>query len=183
MQHLVVARHREDLSWLERVPERWQPLVIEKDVDLPNAGREASSYLHAFQRLYPDLADEDLVCCVQGNPLPHCPALFGILGMIAPTRFHWLGHWKIADCDRHGNPHHPGLPVGEMYERWIGRPWPGNVSFTAGAQFVATGREILGYPVEKYAWLQEEMSQDKAPWVMERLWEQLLSDPKGTTWQ
>lgn len=176
MKHLVVARHEEDVSWLEQVPDDWQPLVVQKGVHLPNVGREASSYFWALHRLRNDLADDDLVCCVQGDPFAHCGDLLSELSKTTQS-FRWLGHWKIDRCDGLGQPHDV-IPVKAYYERWFKRRWPGNVSFVAGAQFIVTGREVKRYPRSHYSYMRKEMSREKAPWVMERLWEQLLSDRK-----
>lgn len=176
MNHLVVARHEEDVSWLADVPADWQPLVVQKGVHLPNVGREASSYFWALHHLRPTLAPDDVVCCVQGNPFAHCDDLYEQLAL--PTEhFRWIGGWVIDRCDANGQPH-DAIPVADYYERWLKRRWPGNVSFVAGAQFLVTGREVCRYPRSHYSHMRKEMSRHKAAWVMERLWEQLLSDRK-----
>jgi len=59
---LVVARHREDLNWLRRVPKRFRVTLYDKGGHpgarhpLPNIGREAHTYLHHIVTRYDDLA-------------------------------------------------------------------------------------------------------------------------------
>jgi hypothetical protein len=76
---LVIARHREDLRWLKRVPRSMRATVYNKGEDgqqgepLPNIGREAHTYLHHIVRHYDDLADVTVFC--QGKPFDHVPDL------------------------------------------------------------------------------------------------------------
>ena len=43
MKTLVVARFEEDVTWLEKVPADVVKVGIQKEVDLPNIGRESFS--------------------------------------------------------------------------------------------------------------------------------------------
>jgi len=172
MKILVVARHNEDVSWLEEVA-GWEGLVVQKGLDLPNVGREASSYLWAMQRLYDGIADDDLAAFCQGSAFDHFDReeldepveWFRPLGARAPTGPISGWHRSFAD----GAPDHPGLPIRESYEAWVARPWPGHVDFVAGAQFIVTGACLKQHPKERYAGLAEQMN-GPGPWVMERLW-------------
>lgn len=170
-KHLIVARHEENLDWTATI-HGWEILVVQKGVDLPNTGREATSYLWGIHRLYPQLEPGSLVCCLQGRPLDHTPNL-DILGHQVPDGFHPVG--GMETCDGRGSPHHPNLPVQDMYERWIGLPFPGRVRFVAGAQFIVTGSRVLQHPRSKYLELLEDVNNlDQGAWVMERLWEPLF---------
>jgi hypothetical protein len=156
MRYLVVARHREDLGWLDKLPDGWEPMVVEKGRDLPNTGREATSYLWAIEMLYDSLEDDDIVAFVQGDPFDHCPDLLARL----PVRVrsfdpHGVGGFldfgtayqpTFAD----GSSHHPGIPVRAAYEKWLNRPWPGHVMFTGGAQFAVSGTMLKKRPVDWY---------------------------------
>lgn len=167
VKHLIVAQYLERVDWLDRFP-GWKPRVVTKEVDLPNLGREASSYFFAFQELYDDLQPHDLVCCLQGDPFFH--ALKLELEMEQPCEwFVPLGDWRVT-CDMRGRPHHPGLPVAEYWRAFIGSEPPEHVEFVAGAQFLVRGEALLGFPKEFYGTLQERMSEQYAPWAMERLW-------------
>lgn len=155
------------------MPVFWQTMLVQKDKHVANEGREASSYLWAILQLYDRLDGDDQVAFVQGNPFDHCPALFEELRDFA-FEFAPLGTWRTV-TDGEGKPDHPGLPVRECFEEWLGRKWPGKVFFTAGAQFMVPGRAILQHPRETYERLMPLVCEGKGPWLMERYWETLFS--------
>lgn len=163
---LVVARFNENTSWLRLVRKPWKPVIVQKGKDLPNEGREASSYLWAMQQFYDD---DGYIAFVQGDPYAHA-VVHNILRPV--TRFTWMGDSRYLS-EEDGSPWHPGLPVREKHEQWIG-PWPGPIKFAAGAQFIVPAELIRTHPKEKYAELQEQMSEGENPWVMERLWQRLF---------
>lgn len=80
---LVVARHLEDVAWVnEWVPYVDRVTIYDKSgspvesvhpkitvVPLPNVGREAHTYAHHFAEHYDDLCDR--VVCTQGSYSPH----------------------------------------------------------------------------------------------------------------
>lgn len=166
MNHLIVARYQEDVSWVDTI-EGWTPLVVTKDVDLPNEGRECSSFFFGIASVYTKLGPEDRVACVQGNPFEHCPDLE--VGLAQTERFVPLGNWHTT-CDLEGNPHHPELPIRDYWRDWIGTDPPDALSFTAGGQWIADADVILARPADDYRRMVGEMSRPLAPWVMERLW-------------
>lgn len=168
MNTIVVGHYREDTAWTADLPPGWRPLVVTKDVDVPNEGREPASYLWAIQRLRPRARPADVFAFVQGNPFDHCPDLLAELSAGA-TGFRWLGppdHVSLFD----GHPHHGGLPVRAKFEAWTGRDWPGQVAFAAGGQFIVTGAELRRHPPRFYRDLHAEMLVGEVPWVLERLW-------------
>ena len=120
MLELVVARYREDLNWLRKVPPAIHKTVYDKSGDpgpvpaalsLPNnAGREAHTYLHHIISRYDSLAEWTVFC--QGKPFDHAydfhhslrafaanPDQIGTTGLIqsGTDQFRWLGH--IVDTD------------------------------------------------------------------------------------
>lgn len=179
-KHLVVARHNEDIEWTEHVPDDWNVMVIQKGEDLENLGREPSSFLYAILKLYSNLQDDDLVACVQGNPLDHCPGIIEEL-MNGTTSVRPLGS-EIFVCGGDGNPQHKGLPVAECYERWLGEPFPRRIQFTRGSQFMVTGREIKQRQPEFYKELFIQANEDeKIPYVLERLFPKIFETNKQAT--
>lgn len=168
MNHLIVARWQEDVSWLDSVT-GWEPFVVVKDVDLPNVGREAASYLWAFSRLWSRLEPGDRVGCVQADPFPHCEDLLGRLNGEQTDLFLPLGNWHVSDGE--GRPDHPDLPIRDRYEQWVGTVFPGRVGFVAGAQFTVDASRVLARPASDHDRLAHEVSCDeKGAWIMERLW-------------
>lgn len=81
-KELVVARYQENIRWVYRTSESIDSIIVYnkgdsiqaqservKIVELPNAGREAHSYIHHFLHNRAALADITLVC--QANPFEH----------------------------------------------------------------------------------------------------------------
>ena len=110
---------------------------------------------------------------MQGDPVPHCGTLKEDLE--SADGFRLLGHWHVED-DMNGAPHHPGLPLREYWDDWIGGPYPDKLQFVAGGQWVAPAELLLSRPVTVYQQMVGEMSRPKAPWVMERLWRYWFND-------
>lgn len=171
MKHLVIATCGEDTSWsITNVPAEWSVQEVEKDKDVPNTGREPSSFLWAILKLYPNLQPDDQLAFVQGNPYDHCPWLSFNVDV---EDYIPLGDYTYTSLGN-GSPHHPGLPLAECYESWLGKPFPGAVLFAPGGQFMCTGAHILAHPLSLYERLLKEMEEGEKPWVLERLWPALL---------
>ncbi len=175
---LVIARYQEDLTWVNYLPPHVTPLVVTKGEDLPNEGREAASYIWAFQNH--QWEDSDLIYCVQGDPFQHMPnlvpELYTSLQGTGPTCFLPLGNW-VVECDGMGRPHHPGLPVAQSYEEWFGEPYPGKTRFAAGGQFAVTGRDIKSH--DWSVWY-SRACEEHGPWLLERLWREVFEVRKPT---
>jgi hypothetical protein len=183
MKTLVVARYNEDVSWYEHVPSDWKIMEVQKGREVPNTGREVSSFLWAITQLYDELREDDLVAFVQGDPFDGCPDidLFILLDTERPSD----GYFPLGDftyvSGGDGAPQHVGLPVYEGYCRYLERPWPGAVSFAPGGQFRVAGRDILQRDKAEYHWLMDRASEDKdAPWVIERLWPTIFAPLHAT---
>jgi hypothetical protein len=152
---LVVARHRENLAWLRRVPRDFAVTVYDKGdggsggTRLPNAGREAHTYLHHLAERHGDLAG--VTVFVQGHPFDHAPDLHERLRALAEGReavagFHWLGFLADTD-DARGrrlfvpwskNPERAELALDEFHRQLFGAPGPQAYRFFVGGQFAVT---------------------------------------------
>lgn len=133
---LVIARYREDVSWVEGLglpavvydksgaplrpeqaagPVAWTPL--------PNVGREAHTYLHHIVARYPDFAD--YMVFLQGDPFRHMGEGAGpetlrqriLRNVRLGVRFTGFAWYKLK-CDRLGRPHAMADPEGKG--RWKG---------------------------------------------------------------
>lgn len=194
MKYLVVARYKEDTAWLKDVPEEWKPFIIQKQTDLvkgdmPNAGREPTSFLLAIIKNYSQVKPDDKWAFVQANPFPHIGNFPGQLKRPV-MRFTPLGGGQpivvttVATgkqtvysepfiTDAFGMPHHSGLPVGLYYRQWFDKEFPKEgVQFYPGGQFMVTGEAILSHPLEFYQRIYDDVMAENAasPYVMERLW-------------
>lgn len=172
MKRVIVARFNEDIEWTKDIPSDWDVVVVQKDVDTPNVGREASSYFWAIQKYYDEIKDDDSYIFVQGRYDDHTPDLFDRFNNI--YGFQGFGVSELIS-DGQGMPNHPVIPVAEYYEDWFFRPFPGSVSYYPGAQFGVRGKRIKKYKKKYYEFMQGEMSRKDAPYVMERLWKTLFT--------
>ncbi len=149
----VIARWNEDISWIkERKFKNY--CIVQKDVDLPNVGREPSSYLWWIIQNYDKLPKE--VHFLQANPFDHVDE---------NLESKW---W--AESDKTGSPHHPGLSI-EPLASILGLELPDNWTFPAGACFKVPQKEIKKYPLD---WYKKALTlcneYPQGPWIFERLW-------------
>jgi hypothetical protein len=153
------------------MPAGWVTMTVNKTTDLPNEGREASSFAYAIRHLYED--PPPLVAFVQGNPFDACPTLFEDLQ--EPCReFRWLGSTDYVS-EANGSPHDTTLSVDVLYERLTGKAWPGKVRFAAGGQFILPGAMLHRYPPSYYQDLEQLANMGRNPWNLERLWEAIFT--------
>jgi hypothetical protein len=145
----VIARYNEDVSWATQPFE-----IVQKGEHLPNEGREASSYLWWIIENYDKLPDE--VHFLQANPFDHVDKDLNII---------W---W--AESDKHGNPHHNGLRIGEL-AGILDLDLPIAWKFPAGACFKVSKEEIKKYSLDWYKEAyKQSMEFPQAAWIFERLW-------------
>ncbi|MCS6770853.1 MAG: DUF3431 domain-containing protein [Kiritimatiellae bacterium] len=191
---LVVARHREDLSWLRRVPRDIRIFVYDKSgaaapgaIALPNIGREAHTYLFHIATRYDALAD--VTVFVQGRPFDHAPDLHKRLralssGQESVADFRWLG-FLVDEDDETGsrlfqtwskNTERRPLNMAEFWRLVFGsEPMPDRFVFFGGAQFAVT-REIAHRRPRKFyeAALQIAGSFPDAAHCFERVWDRMF---------
>lgn len=153
----VVAKHKENTDWCKDC------VIIEKDKDVPNQGRESSSYAWYIIQNYDNLPDKITFC--QGNPFDHC---INILTAQKDLDFNY--HGNVYQSDHKGNPHHGGLKIGELAHE-LGIEIPEKLDFIVGAQFTVSRERILKHPKEFYKKLYNLANTfPEAPWCLERLW-------------
>jgi hypothetical protein len=176
---LIVARYQEPIAWTashrgiwnvhivqKQLPESCgTPSVIEAMGDVPNEGREASSYLWWIVEHYDKIQPGDRIVFVQGNPYDHCPQFDGFLrsGVI---------FGPVLECDPNGWPIHSGLRASiATGRRLFGLSESYLIHFGAGAQFSVSGKAILAHSRETYGQAYEWCLEDpNAAHAMERLW-------------
>lgn len=173
---LVVAQHEEDVGWLQDLPNGWTSRVVRKDRDIPNRGREASSYL--WWLATEEIDPAGTYGFLQGRPWDHG---FGWSDLRDVERFTPIGDRELID-DGNGYPNHVGVPMDDAYAGWLGREPLGCYTFVGGAQFLAPGWLLLSRPREDYDRLRSLVEEHRlGPWVMERLWGYLWQDDGRTS--
>jgi hypothetical protein len=168
LKTLVVARYKEDLGWLEQVSTLINVSVVQKGEQLPVMGREAASFFWYIKEHYDEL--EGYYYFAQGNPFAHAPDFLKKLSD-EPKEYEEFGTWEVLD-DGDGNPHHPGLPIKQVYERLFKREAPRLFGFKAGGgQFVVSAERIKRHPKSFYEDAYRVCEEiNSAPWVFERMW-------------
>jgi hypothetical protein len=160
---VVVARYREDLSWLRNIAAGIEAIVYDKGpaplpraVPLENVGREAHTYLHHICERYDDLADVTVFC--QGKPFDHAFHFHQTLRDLAENpnaapAFRWLGH--IVDTDSSDgrlfrawskNDRGVGLDLAGFHRAMWGTEGPDEYAFFLGGQFLVRRALILARP-------------------------------------
>ena len=190
---LVVARCREDLNWLRRVPKTFRVTVYDKGGHrdakhpLPNIGREAHTYLHHIVTRYDDLAG--LTVFSQGRPFDHVSNFHPILreiasGHRAAKEFEWLGFiidWDDATGSRlfqnwSKNESRTPLPADDFFRAMWRRGAPGKTVFYPGAHFIASRELIRRQPRTFYECALEMCATlPEAAHCFERCWDQVFA--------
>lgn len=171
----VIARYQENVDWAQQLPEPWLPLLIQKGEHVPNVGREPHSFLWFILQAYDDIQPEQMFAFVQGNPFDHCPQLLKTLESCSNPPFAFLGKGDVFRSNGDGSPHHPGLPVGELYEKWFHKTFREPVAFAPGGQFLVSGEAILRRPKAFYQMLFEDVQINQQAWVLERTWQEVFN--------
>lgn len=171
---LVIARYREDLSWLQAVG--LPATVYDKSGQpaahpLPNVGRESHTYLHHILGRWPEFPDYTVF--LQGHPFPHLalgttPGALGQTILELATRgvpFKGLADYAIR-CDGLGRPHHlhdpaqrgkwagwgRDIPVAQVYAALFAGEVPQSFHCRAPAGLLLVSRQrLLLRPRELYA--------------------------------
>ncbi|WP_337271417.1 hypothetical protein [Oryzifoliimicrobium ureilyticus] len=128
MNSIVIARYKEDLAWVLKIPSDFEifiynkgdaivdPRILEKAdhvIDRPNAGRESETYLHHM--LTHRRTDRDFTVFCQGDPFEHSPDFLELLASwnlwpdLQPLTWQWRGEANV-----------PPAVVLEDYERHLG---------------------------------------------------------------
>jgi len=95
---LVVAKYKEDVSWLSRINANY--IVYDKSSgQLPNIGREAHTYVYHIVNNYDSLSE--WTAFVQGKPFDHCQYLYNLINDFDKIAEQNNKHEDIRDRDNH----------------------------------------------------------------------------------
>ena len=182
---IIVARYKENISWLQSLPDTHHVHVYNKfyqDINcLPNVGRESHTYLHHIIQNYNNLSQYNIFC--QGNPIEHCPNFIHILSSDFKKEANQLsdGFYSLSAIVKEGpyanvDYRHPcGLPMFYLLQLMFDiNMGPKDTYQTMyGGQFIVEKSNILFRPIAFYKMLYTILSFDTNPiegFFMERLW-------------
>lgn len=159
----VVARYNENTNWCRDC------VIISKGKDIPNEGREASSYAWYILQNYDNLPEKITFC--QGRPFDHAPTI-----LTDDISKDFTIHGQTYQSDHNGSPHHYGLEIKQLADK-LGIEIPKKLDFIVGAQFTVSREKILKHPKEFYNNLYNLANTfPEAPWCLERLWIYIFND-------
>lgn len=204
---VVVARFREDVSWVERLG--YPATIYDKGGDLPgavplpNVGREAQTYLTHILGHYPDFPD--CLLFLQGDPFSHLAEgadaawLKGRVEELLDRGAQFAGlAWFRLRCDRLGRPHDladpakkgrwkgwgKDIPVGAVFERLFAGQVPREfIASAPTGNFLVCRARLLARPREFYARALELIEDDpydemNTGHAFERLWQIIFNGNK-----
>lgn len=180
--HVVIARFCEDVTWLQRLPLGWTHRVIQKGVDLPNLGREASSYAWWIEHHHDQIDPDGTYAFLQGHPFePHGVRMSHLREV---DRFQPLGRDRIEE--RFSDGWIEGRTLGtewqhaapDAWRQWVSSAHapPDRHEFTIGAQFLVRGRALVARPASWWRYFGAWNHHGYRPWLSERLWSYIM-DP------
>jgi hypothetical protein len=112
--HIVIARYRESIDWINKIPKNFKIFIYNKNneplnifdineniniINLPNIGREGDTYLHHIITHYDNLPDR--IIFTQGDPFPHSPRFLELLDYVdqykefQPLTDRWLTNKEL----------------------------------------------------------------------------------------
>ena len=173
---LVVSRYNEDIGWTKNfdnviIYNKGPHLGLQNEIQLPNVGREAHTYLCHIINNYDNL--DDYTVFLQGNPFDHSPNLFERLRYIHGDAMFISEH--ILYTTVNGCFHHKEIPMRQTYHQLFGETlnhYPEFV-FGAGAQFVVSRDRIRERPLSFYENALNLVKYDICPleaYTLERYW-------------
>ena len=158
---IVVARYKEDISWIDLVNPEYKVTVYNKydgENLIENVGREAHTYLHHIIERYDSLADYTVF--VQGNPIDHCDAFHQRLDQFLLQKkkedftFLFDSSQNMIQCDVNSQPfgffNDEMIPSGRLYEFLTLRKSPHFFISSPGSQFITSKKIIRGWKKEFY---------------------------------
>ncbi len=168
MNDLIIARYKEDVSWIDdnNLSDKFNVIVYNKFYDepktLPNVpGRESHTYFWHIIDRYDTLADRTIFC--QGDPFDHSPNFVDLANKVDSDKdldfFPMSRHRGEGDddidylhCDIDGKPDHPTLGMQTQFYNIFGDNAivPDPIIFYPGAVFCCSKENIHKRPLEFY---------------------------------
>ena len=172
---LIVARYKEDISWLNNL--NANIIIYNKFYDegnvLPNIGREAHTYLYHIINNYDNLPN--IIGFIQGdateNNISHKEIVTTTINNLNKETIYPIYFGRPHICEIDGSPHHPSLPISKFLSLFNNNI--NVINFYSGAQFIVTKSIITNRPKGFYQHLLSMISEEPQSieaYVLERIW-------------
>lgn len=180
-RRIIVARYCEDTTWTQRPPAGWETEIVQKGLDLPNEGREASSYCWWIATHYDGIDPEGTYAFLQGSPFE--PHGFRLWQLREVDGFEALGRDRITEQFLDG--WIETRPLGRewhgaaetAWKLWVSQDQPPPIehSFRIGAQFLVPGRVLLARSRDWWEAYGTWLRYGHRPWIAERIWQYIMA--------
>ncbi|WP_298753767.1 hypothetical protein [uncultured Arcobacter sp.] len=160
---IIIARLNEDVNWAKE----YNHFIVQKDVHLPNIGREPLSYIWYIIKYYDELEGIYIFC--QGNPFHHYKDAHTVFEHPEPG-FNWYSDMAEIQSDLDGRPYDNGLEI-DVFLKNCGIECKQNgFFFNAGCFFSIEAEQIKRKPKKYYERVYKALLMtNKAPWAFERV--------------
>lgn len=189
MNRVIIARFREDLSWISNIDrDLFKVTVYNKGesinadcIPLENVGREADTYLNFIIDNYYQIIDNERYFFLQGNPFDHGFSI-SHLNDHSKSKLNFMAFgrpYRENIGSKLGKNFPKGLPLNHFCEMIFSNLSFQNgdlISFNPGGQFSVKGSSILQRHINFYIFLREinrKLNPIEAH-LLERLWPEIF---------
>lgn len=187
-KQLVLAIWNRNYDWIQQINPDVEIFLYNKNTETlkegeiflqNNVGRDVHTFFLHILNNYDNLPD--YIITSQDHPHDHVESVVDLVNgdtdywnMYATGKYGecwffnpFLGKLK---CDAVGAPHHPGLQVGEIWNKFFKTPFPGEIEFVPAGHFCISREQIQKRSKEFYQMVVTELEiNSSSPWVIERL--------------
>lgn len=182
-KQLVVSHYEQDLFWVSKTPQSLNPIIYDKSnksqgfIKLENKGREPHTYIHHIIENYNSLAKWTIFS--QDNPFVHVhdwesiilgdKNLWEVVATYQQPGCYFFSNMGVLTSDIEGFPHHPGLPIENLWNNTFEQSCPTHLYFTPSCHFIIHKDAIHIRTLDFYKNLKNILETDYAsPWAFER---------------
>lgn len=169
----VIAKYREDISWINELgcPSK----IYDKSKDIPNVGREAETYLRYIIENYDSLPDH--VSFLQGKPFDHLAR--GTIQFLNQSIGQRGSDIQFLGITYRETPDACGLRTTASFKALFTSEPPATFIFSPGGQYVVPRENILCRPKSFYETIRKvlvDFDKDRlngslvCAWTLERMW-------------
>ena len=187
MKHLVVSRYKEDLSWLDEVPEDINIYLYNKgessgrddEILLPNIGREAHTFLyHVINNWF---SFPDYFIFSQGNPFDHDSNFLKKISdneSYKENKIVYLSNMNIIEGlnGNKGHQHPDGIDIKSYLTKLQVTTKQTSVNFAPGAQYIVPMQKVRRFGIHTYKRMLGMIESSENPenpieaYAYERIW-------------